>query len=77
MFTVSSDWEAPQGSSRLYRVQIGELARGLTRLHPTGSLFNKMAAQIESRLKQTLSVENRRISALLYEANVRLHANNR
>ena len=31
MFTVSSDWEAPQGSSRLYRVQIGELARGLRR----------------------------------------------
>ena len=31
MFTVYSDWEAPQGSSRLNRVQIGELARGLRR----------------------------------------------
>ena len=31
LFTVSSDWEAPQGSSRLYQVQIGELARGLRR----------------------------------------------
>ena len=55
MLTVSSDWEAPQGSSRLNRVQIGEIARGLRR----HSVYLPPGAPQQDGRKIRISFKNR------------------